>query len=356
MRRVVFQAYGRPGDVLTQARPAEPTRPPGDGEVVVNILARPVHSGDILMITGTHDAVRRPLPPAGLTPGSEASGVIEAVGSGIDPARGLVRGARVFFCAIGTWCDQIVLPADAVMLVPPEVDDDLAAQLIINPITALLLTRAVLQVAGDARGALRLSAVEEVVTDDSTAMHDSGIVLLSAAGSTVGKAIAAMLRQSGFTPIGLVRSRAAADSFRAATGADVVLTQQSDWEAQVRTVADGRRIFAALDAVGGAIGNSMFDLLSPGGTLISYGDLSNEPLVIQQPHLWMEDKKVRGFGMIHWMLLPYETRAADVAAATEFVQENRHLFPVTGKFFLSQYIEAVDHFMRPARSGAVLLI
>lgn len=353
MRRVVYRGYGDPIEVLTQID--EPSPSPGKGEALVNLTVRPVHSGDILMVTGTHDPVQRPVPPEGFTPGCEGTGIIEAVGPGVDPSLGLVPGARVCFCAIGTWRDKIVLPADALMLVPPDVDDDLAAQLSVNPITALLLTREILKIAENRPGVLRLSAVETVLSEPDEARDDAGIVLLSAAGSIVAKLMAAMLREKGFTPLGMVRSQATADVVSAANGITVVATDRPDWQDQIRAAAGGRTIFAALDSVGGEIGNAMLKLLSPGGTLISYGALSGEPLVVQQAHLWMEGKKVRGFGMIHWTQLPYETRVADMTAATEFAQRSRHLIPLAGEFSLSEITEAVRLFTRPGRDGAVLV-
>jgi len=354
MRRIIYRGYGDPTAVLTQID--EPTPSPGDGEVLVDLAVRPVHSGDILMVTGTHDPVQRPVPPEGFTPGCEGTGIIEAVGPGVDPSRGFVPGARVCFCAIGSWRDKMVLPADTLMLVPPDVDDDLSAQLSVNPITALLITRVVLEIARNRPGGvLRLSAAEKVLTEVHEARDDAGIVILSGAGSIVAKLLAAMLREKGFTCLGTVRSQAVADALSAAIGITVVATENPDWQNQLRAAANGRTTFAALDCVGGETGNAMLELLSPGGTLLSYGALSGEPLVVRQAHLWMAGKKVSGFGMIHWTQLPYETRAADMAAATEFVQRSRHLIPLAGEFPLSEIREAVRFFTRPGRSGAVLI-
>src|SRR5258708_493546 len=87
MRRIIYHGYGDPIAVLTQID--EPTPSPGDGEVLVDLAVRPVHSGDILMVTGTHDPVQRPVPPEGFTPGCEGTGIIEAVGPGVDDSGSL---------------------------------------------------------------------------------------------------------------------------------------------------------------------------------------------------------------------------------------------------------------------------
>lgn len=352
MERITFHRYGDPAEVLTCVD--EPSSSPGDGDILVTVPVRPIHSGDLLLVNGAHDVDGHPVPPGGLTAGCEGLGIVEAVGAGVDPSRGLVPGARVCFCYIGTWREQLVLPADTAVLVPPGVEDDLAAQLSINPITALLLARETVAIAGERRTQrLSVAAAEEIIVDVPGEQGD--VVVLSAAGSIPAKLLAAMVREKGITPIGTVRSRAGAEALRASTGIEVVATEDPDWLDQVRAAAGGANVVVALDAVGGEIGTAMLDLLSPGGTLLSYGNLSGAPLVVEQPHLWMEAKKVRGLGMIHWTLLPHETRAADVAEAAEFVQRHRHLLTIAGEFPLSQITDGVRLHAKPGRDGVVLL-
>src|SRR5258706_867526 len=354
MRRIIYHGYGDPIAVLTQID--EPTPSPGDGEVLVDLAMRRVRSVNIRLVRETHAPVRRPVPPEVFPRVCEEPEITEAFAPGVDPSRGFVPGARVCFCAIGGWRDKRVLPADTLMLVPPDVDDNLSAQLSVNPITALLITRVVLEIARNRPGGvLRLSAAEKVLTEVHEARDDAGIVILSGAGSIVAKLLAAMLREKGFTCLGTVRSQAVADALSAAIGITVVATENPDWQNQLRAAANGRTTFAALDCVGGETGNAMLELLSPGGTLLSYGALSGEPLVVRQAHLWMAGKKVRGFGMIHWTQLPYETRAADMADATEFVQRKRPFIPLSAEFPLSPITEAVRFFSQPRRSGAVLI-
>jgi NADPH:quinone reductase-like Zn-dependent oxidoreductase len=352
MRRIICREYGDPAEVLKQIDVPVPS--PRDGQVLVNITVRPVHSGDLLTITGRFDPERKPIPAEGFIPGYEGAGIIEAVGPGLDPERGLTPGTRVAFFGIGACQDKIVLPADSVMLVPPDLTDDLAAQLHVNPLTALLITRLVLQIAGNRSGIPRLSAVEPVVTERDSAGDQPGVVLLSAAGSAVAKLVATMLGEKGITTIGMVRSRATAAALRNAAMA-VVVTDDADWQDQVRAAAGERPIFAALDAVGGQIASEMLGLLSPGGTLVTYGALSGEPLVMQQLPLWMQGKVVRGIGMIHWAQLPYENRAADIAFLIEFIGRHRHLFRPGSEFPLSQIADAMGLFSKPGRDGAILL-
>lgn len=48
-----------------------------------------MHSGDFLKVTGLHNPREYEVPPAGLTPGAEGVGIVEALGPGVGATRGL---------------------------------------------------------------------------------------------------------------------------------------------------------------------------------------------------------------------------------------------------------------------------
>lgn len=354
MQKVVFHQHGDPIKVL-ELEKAEPPSP-GIGQVLVRVAKLPMHSGDILMVTGLHNPREYEVPPEGLTPGAEGVGIVEALGPDVDANRGLVPGARVSFFVVGAWKEKLVLPAESLFVVPKDVDDDLASQLYVNPMAALLIAREVANAAGRRTGVLRISANSPILTGQKPASKEPGVVVLSAAASITAKLIAGLLKEKDFTPIGMVRSRATASALRAATGVLAFATEDADWQEQICKAAGDRTIFAALDAVGGKIGTDMLELLSPGGTLLSYGILSGEPLTIPQAPLTMEAKVVCGVGMVHWSLLPYEQRAADLATMTEFLQRNRQLLPTFKEFKMSELKDALQLFSQPGRNGVILLL
>jgi NADPH:quinone reductase-like Zn-dependent oxidoreductase len=353
-RKIVFHKHGDPIKVLNLEEAACPQ--PGAGEVLVKVIKLPIHSGDFLMVTGLHNPTEFTVPKDGLTPGAEGVGIVEALGTDVDAARGLIPGARVSFFVVGAWKEKLVLPADTVFVVPQEVDDDLASQLYVNPLAALLIVREVVGMAGHRPGVLRRSVNSVVLTGQEPASKEPGVVILSAAASVTAKLIAALLKEKGFTPIGMVRSRSAVTTLRASTGVWAVCTEDSDWKDQLRKEVGDREIFAALDAVGGKLSSDMLRLLSPGGTLLSYGILSGEPCFIPQAPLTMENKTVRGVGMLHWSLLPLETRAKDVALLTEFLQRNRQLLPTLKEFKMSEMKDAVELFSKPGRDGIIMMV
>ncbi|MEC9104645.1 MAG: alcohol dehydrogenase catalytic domain-containing protein, partial [Pseudomonadota bacterium] len=75
MKAAVHDIFGEPVDVL-ETREVE-TPKPAAGEVLVRTLLSPIHNHDLWTIRGNY-GYKPPLP--GAIGGSEAAGVIEAVG------------------------------------------------------------------------------------------------------------------------------------------------------------------------------------------------------------------------------------------------------------------------------------
>ena len=86
MRAVVHHSFGDPAEVL--AVETVPTPEPGPGQVRVRVLASPIHNHDLWTIRGTYGY--RPELPA--RAGTEAAGVVDALGEGVE---GLQVGQRV---------------------------------------------------------------------------------------------------------------------------------------------------------------------------------------------------------------------------------------------------------------------
>jgi NADPH:quinone reductase-like Zn-dependent oxidoreductase len=93
MRRVVFDRFGAPGEVLRIEEVAAPQ--PGSGEVRVAITHRPIHPADLMLIRGAYPA----LPPLPATPGIEGVGRVDAVGDGMDAALAGRRSCPMAWCS-----------------------------------------------------------------------------------------------------------------------------------------------------------------------------------------------------------------------------------------------------------------
>ena len=107
---------------------------PGRGQVLLRQSAVGVNFYDVYTRTGLYP---HPL-PTGI--GIEAAGVITALGKGV---RGLRVGERVAYCsgAPGSYCEQRVMDADALIKLPAGVSDEQAAALTLKGFTAWYLLR-----------------------------------------------------------------------------------------------------------------------------------------------------------------------------------------------------------------------
>ena len=98
-----------------------PTPEPGPGEARVRVAAAGVNFPDTLVVQGLYQS--RPELP--FVPGSEAAGVVDALGEGVD---GLAEGDRVLaFTVQGAFAEQMVAPAAAVVPIPGDLPFDVAA-------------------------------------------------------------------------------------------------------------------------------------------------------------------------------------------------------------------------------------
>lgn len=238
MRIVQYHQYGVPEEVLRVNAVAAPPAP-GPDQVLVRVLARPVHPGDLLGVEGRYSgaAAGAPVAAGAGSPGFEGMGVIEAVGSAV-PAGRMAPGMRVaFFPAGGAWGELALVPAQFATALPDTVPDAVGAQLHVNPLTAQMLLRAAIQAGADAQGA----------------------IVLTAAGSGVAKLLAALALDQGLPVIGLVRSSAAVASLSSLhPRMSVVATDMPDWRASLEHALDGKPLRAVLDAVGGTLPSELF--------------------------------------------------------------------------------------------------
>jgi NADPH2:quinone reductase len=134
MRASWYDAQGPAGDVLQLGELPDPV--PGPGEVRVRVRFSGVNPGDTKKRRGW---LGSSMPFPRVVPHSDAAGVIDAVGHGVDPSRVGIRvwafGAQSYR-AFGTAAEFTVVPDEQAVTLPPDVPDELAACLGIPGITA----------------------------------------------------------------------------------------------------------------------------------------------------------------------------------------------------------------------------
>ena len=131
MRSATYHQFGKPSEVLSITDIPMPE--PGPKEVRVKTILASIHNHDLITIRGQYGDK----PDLPTTPGSEALGIIDAVGEEVEDFE---IGQRVATASVtGTWAQYFTAPAKMVFAVPDELEDEIAAQLIAMPLSALML-------------------------------------------------------------------------------------------------------------------------------------------------------------------------------------------------------------------------
>ena len=324
---ITYRRSGDPTETLEITNIGEPP-PPGPGQVQVQVSAFPIHPGDLLAVSAGPTSGRE------LIAGIEATGVITDVGADVTA---LSPGSRVtFFPHPGTWRQVVNVDVAIAVPVPDPVPDELAAQMLCNPITALMLRRAAQQHFG---------------------VGFDAVVLNNAAASSVGRLFTAVAEQHQIATISIVRSERRAQQLRERfPSVPVASNSDPDWIQQVHTAAAGRPISVALDPVGGAASRDLLSALSPGGTLIIYGQLAQEPIPLHAATILHSALGIRGLTINRWLTaVSPEQRASDVATAVRITTDLPRHLDVAAVYPLDRIADAVRQVSQPGKVGTVLV-
>jgi NADPH:quinone reductase len=218
---------------------------PGPGHVLVRHTAVGLNFVDTYFRTGLYPARL----PSGL--GSEAAGVVDAVGEGVD---GPAVGDRVAYGTgvLGAYAEAQVVPAGHLVRVPDGIDDRTAAAIMLKGLTVQYLLRQT---------------------------HDvgAGTVLLGhAAAGGVGLILGQWAKALGATVIGTA-STPEKRELALANGYDHVIAYRDegvDVAAAVRELTGGRGVDVVYDGVGADTFEASMDSLRPRGLLVTYGNAS----------------------------------------------------------------------------------
>ena len=318
----VYETHGNPADVLRVETRPWPT-PAADG-AVVRMSAAPINPADLNQIEGKYP-VRAELPA---TPGFEGAGVVAELGADV---KGLTSGALVILPHnVGTWRDAIAVKAEDLVVVPEGIERVQAAMFKINPLTAWRLLH------------------------DYVALEKGDWVIQNAANSAAGRDVIQIAHELGYKTVNVVRRAELIDELRA-EGGDVVLVDGDNLREEVKSATGGASIRLGLNSVGGDSALRLANCLAPGGTLVSFGAMSLQPLKIPTGLLIFKDLRFRGIWINKWY---------DNATLSERMETFRPLFDMVRRGLLKTKVEktyplsevraAVAHAAQGKRDGKIV--
>jgi NADPH:quinone reductase len=252
MKAVVVDQVGGPENLryidLPDPQPAE-------GEAVIKIEAIGVNFIDVYFRKGLYKAPETPI-----RLGSEAAGVVTAVGPGVS----LKAGQRVAYSMPrGAYAEYASVPAKFIVALPEAVSFENAASIMLQGMTAHYLLR-------------------------STFPLQSGqTCLIHAAAGGTGLLLVQIAKLLGATVIGTVSTEEKRQLAKQ-NGADhVILYTESDFVRETKKLTGDRGVDVVYDSVGADTFAKSLDCLRPRGMIVSFGNSSGavgpvEPLTLTQ--------------------------------------------------------------------------
>ena len=216
---------------------------PGPGEAVVSQTAIGLNFIDVYHRTGLY-----PVPSLPAIIGSEAAGVVEAVGDGVSE---VAVGDRVAYCmSIGSYTQRRVVASRLLVKVPDGVTDKQAAAMMLKGCTVQYLLR-------------RTHRVEPGET-----------ILFHAAAGGCGLLACQWAKHLGATVIGTVGTAEKAELAKA-HGCDypIVYTEENFVD-RVKEITNGVGVPVVYDSVGNDTFLGSLDCLQPRGLMVSFGNAS----------------------------------------------------------------------------------
>ncbi|PWV09169.1 putative nuclear receptor binding factor [Trypanosoma cruzi] len=275
-----YHRHGKPEKVLQYERFRVPFNRSGS-QVVVKMLAAPVHRHDRNMISGNHGPVKALGFPQ--VAGVEGVGVVEEVGA--SATLNLQEGDLVWVNnpAVGTWATHIVTEADNLDVVPNRADVDI-----------------------EYLASLSLFHTAYHLTNSFVSLQPNDVVLQTGASSSVAQICQGYIRARGaklFQTLQLGRTEHAhlVSFFKVRGAFAVVPYNYVRTNYMRRLLSDVPPPKLLLNHTCGNYASSVVNLLGDNGVCVTYGSTSGKPMQIANMDAIARGIQFKGFFLPSWI-------------------------------------------------------
>lgn len=306
-----------------------PLPEPSTGEVRLRVKAIGLNRAEVMFRQGKY--LVSPVLPSKL--GYEASGIIEAIGSGVDKSwLGKIASTVPAFPAdaYGVYGEVAIVPVSAVAEYPASLSYEEGTSIWMQYLTAY--------------GAL--------VMHGKVAKGD--FVLITAASSSVGIASIEITKAEGAISIAATRTSKKKAELLAAGADHVIAAEEEDLAARVNEISGGKGARIVFDPIGGKGIEALAAAASFGGTIFEYGALAADPTPFPLFAALGKGLAVRGYTLFEVLANPGASAKAkkyvfDRLAAGNFKPRIDKTFP------LSQIVEAHRYMESNRQIGKIVV-
>ncbi len=323
-RFIQFDRIGNPAEVLQLQERV--LAPPTGHEVRVRMRYAPVNPADLNFIEGTYGRVAHP--PC--IPGHEGCGEVEAVGpnvSSLEPGDVVIP-----LLGTGCWTQHQTAEEQYFAKLPPQLDPVQACMLRVNPVTAWALLK-----------------------HYNTKLGEGDWVAQNAANSGVGRAFIQLAHHFGIKTVNFVRRPELIEELKA-LGADIVVLDTPEGVAEAKSALGDAEVLLAANAVGGDSAIHLMDLLSSGGTLVTYGAMSRRSLKVPNKFLIFKSLTLTGLWITKWLEKASSAELRSVLDPLTALIESGELVTAIDQIVpLENFKEAILRAQEGGRGGKVIL-
>lgn len=329
---VVYSDHGDPRKVLRRVTYDLPSQLENE-QVLLKMLAAPINPADINMIQGVYP-VRPALPAVG---GNEGVAEVVEVGSSVtelQPGDWVVPS----FSGWGTWKTFAVCPGAEVIKIPNDIVLPTAATMSVNPCTAYRM----------------LNDFEQLSAGD--------VVIQNGANSGVGQAVIQLAAEMSLKTVNIVRFRPDIDQLVKTLkdlGATHVVTDEFVRTPEMQELMKSLpKPKLGLNCVGGKQVADLLKFLAKKSSLVTYGGMSKQPLMVPTGSLIFNDVKIRGYWMTQWNKENKNTtKSEEMWKYIGGMAQSGHLrAPVHTLVPFEQFTDAVAKSMEPLLSRKQILV
>ena len=273
---VKFDHYGDPTRIVHGDRSQIDIKSVTGNKVLLRMLAAPINPADINVIQGVYPMKPTSFPAVG---GNEGLAEILEVGPEV---KSLEAGDWVIpaIPLFGTWRTHAVCDEHELLSVPRDISPLALATMAVNPCTAYRMLK------------------------DFEDLEPGDVVIQNGANSGCGQAVIQIADQMDIQTINIIRDRPnlheLVDTLKN-LGATHVFTDEAIKKQEVRDLLKSmKKPKLALNCVGGRNAAELLKYLDTRGTMVTYGGMSKQPLMVPAGPMIFQDVKLKGYWMTRW--------------------------------------------------------
>lgn len=322
MKALLCKEWGPPENLVVEELP---DRQPGERQAVVRVHAAGVNFPDVLIIQKKYQ-VRPELP---FSPGTECAGVVISVGAKVE---GVKPGDRVIaFSPFGAFAEQVAVDADRLVLVPNDIDLDIASAFAMAYGTSY-------------HGLL-----------DRGALQPGETVLVLGASGGLGLAAVEIAKVAGARVIAAASTAAKLDICRKHGADELINYETEDLKQRIVDLTGGKGVDVVFDPVGGPFTEAALRCCAWRGRLLIVGFANGEI-----PRLAANLPLLKGCSIVGVFWGDYnrqqpQANAADLAQLFAWLQAGKLKPRIAGKFPLERGAQAIRALMDRQVSGKVVI-